>query len=173
MATPFIGQITIFGGNFAPVQYALCQGQLLSIAQNEALFALLGTQYGGDGVQTFQLPDLRGRVPLHQGTSSVGTPYVVGEVLGTENVGLTGQHIPSHTHKAQVSAIGAVDSPVGAFPATDPGGNVAQFFIGAANAQMSDVAIAGIGGSQPHTNIQPYLATTFIIALFGVFPSRS
>ena len=173
MATPFIGQISIFGGNFAPAGHAMCQGQLLAISQNTALFSLLGTFYGGDGVSTFQLPDLRGRVPLHQGTSSFGTPYVIGEVLGSENVTLNSLQIPSHAHTARVSLNGSTDSPVGGYPAADPGGNVAQFFTGAANSQMSDVAIANTGGSQPHTNIQPFLAITFIIALFGVFPSRS
>ena len=173
MATPFVGQIMMFGGNFAPRNYALCQGQLLAIQQNTALFSLLGTFYGGDGVSTFQLPDLRGRVPIHQGTSSFGTSYVVGEVLGSENVTLTSQQIPSHTHAAKVSPSGSSDSPVGAYPGTDPAGNVAQFFTGAANAQMNLAAIALAGGSQPHANVQPYLAVTFVIALFGVFPSRS
>lgn len=151
----------------------MCQGQTLAISQNTALFALLGTFYGGDGQSTFQLPDLRGRVPLHQGTSSLGTPYTIGEVLGSESVTLNSLQIPSHTHTAQVAPNGTVDSPVGAYPATDPGGNVAQFFGGAANSHMSDVAIAGVGGSQPHQNLQPLLAITFIIALAGVFPSRS
>jgi microcystin-dependent protein len=137
------------------------------------LFDLIGTTYGGDGQTTYRLPDLRGRVPLHQGTASSGTNYVVGEVLGAESVTLTGQQIPAHTHAAHVSPNGTTDSPVGAFSATDPAGNVAQFFTGPANAQMSDAAIAGAGGSQPHNNIQPVLAVTFIIAMFGIFPSQN
>jgi microcystin-dependent protein len=173
MSTPYVGQITLFGGNFAPQNYALCAGQTLSIAQNEVLFNLIGTIYGGDGQTTYQLPDLRGRVPLHQGTASSGTTYVVGQVLGAESVTLTGLQIPAHTHTAQVSLNGTTDSPVGAFAATDPAGNVAQFCTGAANAQMNAAAIAGAGGSQPHNNIQPVLAVTFVIALFGVFPSQN
>ncbi len=173
MSTPYVGQITLFGGTFAPVNYAQCAGQTLAISQNAVLFDLIGTTYGGDGQTTFRLPDLRGRVPLHQGTASSGTTYVIGEVLGAESVTLTGLQIPAHTHTAQVSLNGTTDSPVGAFPATDPAGNVAQFFTGAANAQMSDAAIAGAGGSQPHNNIQPVLAVTFIIAMFGVFPSQN
>jgi microcystin-dependent protein len=173
MSTPYVGQITLFGGNFAPQNYAMCAGQTIPITQNEALFALIGTTYGGDGQTTYQLPDLRGRVPLHQGTASSGTTYVIGQVLGAESVTLTGPQIPAHTHTAQVSPNGTTDSPVGAFSATDPAGNVAQFFTGAANAQMNSAAIAGAGGGQPHNNIQPVLAVTFIIAMFGIFPSQN
>ncbi len=173
MSTPYVGQITLFGGNFAPVNYAMCAGQTIPITQNEVLFDLIGTTYGGDGQTTYKLPDLRGRVPLHQGTASSGTPYIVGQVLGAESVTLTGLQLPAHTHTAQVSLNGTTDSPAGAFPATDPAGNVAQFFTGAANAQMSDAAIAVAGANQPHYNIQPVLAVTFIIAMFGVFPSQN
>jgi microcystin-dependent protein len=173
MSSPYVGQITLFGGNFAPIDYAVCAGQTIPISQNEVLFQLIGTTYGGDGQTTYQLPDLRGRVPLHQGTASSGTTYVIGEVLGAESVTLNGMQIPAHTHAAQASPNGTTDSPVGAFAATDPAGNVAQFFTGAANAQMGDAAIAGAGGNQPHNNIQPVLAVTFIIAMFGVFPSQN
>lgn len=174
MATPFVGQISMFGGDFAPLSYALCEGQTISISQNPTLFALLGTQYGGNGESTFQLPNLQGRVPIHQGLLPSGSIYTVGEMLGTEDVTLTIPQIPIHTHTAQVSLNGTTDSPVGAYPATDPAGNVAQFYNGApANAQMNNAAIGQTGNGLPHTNIQPFLAITFIIALVGVFPTRS
>jgi microcystin-dependent protein len=172
MAQPFIGQIAMFAGNFPPLGYALCNGQLMAIAQNTALFSLLGTTYGGDGVSTFALPDLRGRVPIHQGNASTGTQYVIGEIIGTESVQLISSQMPAHTHSAAVGN-GTTDSPVGSIPASDPGGNVAQFKIGAANAAMSPTAIGVSGSNTPHSNVQPCLTVNFIIALFGVFPSRN
>ncbi len=173
MAQPFIGQISMFAGNFAPLNYALCSGQLLAISQNTALFSLLGTTYGGDGVSTFALPDLRGRVPMHMGSGVGLTPRVIGQVFGTENVSLTTAQLPAHTHQAHCSTGGTTDSPVNAFAGVDPAGNVAQYKMGAANASMNAAAIGGAGSDLPHTNTQPLLAINFIIALFGVFPSRN
>lgn len=171
---PFLGEIKMFAGNFAPLHWAFCSGQIMSIAQNSALFALLGTTYGGNGQSTFALPDLRGRVPIHMGTGPFGTQYVEGEVSGTESVTLTAADTPTHTHPAQVAAIGTTDTPVNGYPATDPAGNVAQFKANtSANANMNPAAISTAGGSQPHANIQPSLAVSYIIALAGVFPTRN
>ena len=147
----------------------MCNGQLLAISQNSALFALLGTTYGGDGQSTFALPDLRSRIPIH-----VGGTFVQGEVAGTESVTLTSQTVPSHSHVASAATAGTTDSPVAGFPATDPAGNVAQFKVNTpANATMNATAIKNAGGGQPHANIQPILAVTYIIALEGIFPSQN
>jgi microcystin-dependent protein len=171
---PFIGEIRMFGGNFAPVGWALCEGQIQQISQNSALFNLIGTTYGGDGVNTFALPDLRGRVPNHQGQSAGTSVYVIGEISGVENVTLTGLQLPAHTHTANAAAIGNTDTPVNHYPAADPAGNVVQFKANtAANATMNGSAIATAGGNQPHSNLQPLLAVNYIIALFGIFPSRN
>ena len=173
MAQPFIGQIVMFAGNFAPVNYAQCAGQLMAISQNAALFALIGTTYGGDGQQTFALPDLRSRVPMHMGNGAGLTPRTIGQVFGTENVTLTTQQLPAHTHQAHSSAGGTTDSPAGAFPGVDPAGNVAQYKLGAADSSMNTAAIGAAGSDLPHPNQQPFLGLTFVIALFGVFPSRN
>jgi microcystin-dependent protein len=166
---PFLGEIRLFGGNFAPRGWAMCNGQLLAISQNSALFALLGTTYGGDGQSTFALPDLRSRIPIH-----VGPGFAQGQVAGTESVSLTAQTLPAHSHIASAATNGTTDSPVGGFPATDPAGNVAQFKTNTtANATMNSAAIKNAGGGQPHANIQPILVVTYIIALEGVFPSQN
>jgi microcystin-dependent protein len=171
---PYLGEIRMFAGNFAPFGWALCNGQIMSIQQNTALFSLLGTMYGGNGQTTFALPDLQGRVPIHQGQSTFGTNYNVGEIAGSESVTLTDQEMPAHTHAVSVAAIGTTDSPVNGYPATDPAGNVAQFKANTtANAAMNANAVRPTGGSQPHANIQPTLAVTYIIALTGVYPSRN
>lgn len=173
MATPFLGVISMFGGNFAPRGYALCQGQLQSIAQNTALFSLLGTTYGGDGQVTFALPDLRGRAPIHQGTLPGGSTYVIGQVLGSETVTLTSAQMPNHNHTLGASsAPGSAAGPTGAVWAAYTAG---QNYAAAAsvNATMSASALSPAGGNQPHENRQPYLAINFIIALEGVFPSRN
>jgi microcystin-dependent protein len=172
-ATPFVGEIMMFAGNFAPAGWALCNGQLMAISQNTALFSLLGTFYGGDGVTTFALPNLQSRVAIHQGQGPGLSPYVLGQQAGTETVTVTQNEMPSHNHAAVVVTIGASDSPVNKLPASDPGGNVAQFKTGAANAQMAANAVNLTGGNQPHSNIQPVLTLNFCIALFGVFPSRN
>lgn len=161
MATPFIGQITLFAGNFAPRGWAFCQGQLLSIAQNTALFSILGTTYGGDGQTTFALPDLRGRVPLQQGQGPGLQSYVLGQKAGTETVTLTVNEMPAHNHSITVTAV----PPGGTIPAVD--GQLTPTPLNAFEASGMT------GGSQPHNNLQPYLALNYIIALQGIFPSRN
>lgn len=173
MSTPFLGVISMFGGNFAPRGYALCQGQLQSIAQNDALFALLGTTYGGDGQVTFALPDLRGRAPIHQGNLAGGSTYVIGQVLGTETVTLTASQMPAHNHTLGASSNpGSGAGPTGAvWAAYTAGQNYAA--AASANTAMNTGALSVSGGNQPHENRQPYLGINFIIALEGVFPSRN
>ena len=178
MSEPFLGQLKIFAGNFAPVGWAFCDGALLAIVQNEPLFNLIGTTYGGDGQTTFALPDLRGRLPLHQGTGPGGFTTVLGESGGTEAVTLPVSQLPVHSHTAMGNQGGGnTPTPVGNVWSYDPGGdNAAYRTLGqneAPNAQMSSIAIGPAGGSQPHTNLQPFLCVNFIIALEGVFPTQS
>ncbi|HXK03322.1 MAG TPA: tail fiber protein [Verrucomicrobiae bacterium] len=164
----YIGEIKMFAGNFAPANWAFCDGRLIPISQNTALFSLLGTTYGGDGQNTFALPDLRGRVPMHQGTG-----FVIGQLSGSETVTLVSNQLPAHNHAAVASLAGTVDTPVNGFPATDPGANVAQFTNAAADANMNAAAVSTVGNSQPHENMQPFLAISYIICLFGIFPARN
>ena len=177
MADPFLGEIIMFGGTFAPRGWAFCNGQLLPIAQNSALFSILGTTYGGDGRTTFALPDLRGRVPINSGGNSTGpgvSTYTLGERGGAEDVTLSTSQIPSHTHQARCqSGDGNAASPVGNVCADDLGVSSATYSSAGANADMAAAAIANTGGNQAHNNIQPFLAVNFIIALTGVFPSRN
>ena len=173
MADPFLGEIRTFAGNFAPSGWALCQGQLLPIAQNDALFSLLGTTYGGDGQSTFALPNLAGRISLHQGTGPGLSPRTMGEAGGSEAVSLSGQQIPVHNHAANCSNTGANNlSPVGSYWSTDPGGNTGAYST-ADGSQLAGTAIGNTGGGQPHNNLQPYLVITYIIALEGIYPSRN
>lgn len=172
MGTPYVGQIIMFAGNFAPVGWAFCNGELLSIAENETLFNLIGTTYGGDGVSTFALPDLQGRLPVHMGSSPTGTAYTIGEKSGVETVALTVNELPAHSHGATGSPAGNVVSPAGYFWSTDPGGNTAAY-TGSSNATMAPDAIGASTAAQPHDNIKPFLAVNYIISLFGVFPSQS
>lgn len=176
MATPFIGQIKMFGGNFAPRNWALCDGQLLTISSNEALFSILGTQYGGDGRTTFGLPDLRGRVPMHDGTGPGLTPRTIGQKSGSETVTLTESQIPSHSHTARCDASigpGHTNVAANAIWANDAGTSSATYSTGDADANMKNTAIASTGGSQAHNNVQPYQVVNFIIALQGIYPSRN
>lgn len=176
MSEPFLGEIRMFGGNFAPRGWALCNGQLLSIAQNSALFSLLGTTYGGDGVTTFALPNLQGRFPMHWGTGPGLTPRTIGEQAGTENVTLISTQMPTHTHLASAnSGDGNSTSPQGNVWATAVDANSQQVsaFGTTANTVMNPQAIGTSGGNQPHNNMQPYLCVTFLIALQGIYPSRS
>lgn len=171
---PYIGEIRIFAGSFAPRNWAMCNGQTMAISQNETLYNLIGTTYGGDGQTTFELPDLRGRVPVGAGQGVGLSNYVLGQKSGSESVILTQQQIPTHNHTAYAAGMGTTDSPANEYPATDPAGNVAQFKSGTSqNASMNANAIATAGGGQPHNNLQPVLPVTYIIALFGVYPSRS
>jgi microcystin-dependent protein len=171
MGQPYVGEIRMFGGNFAPAGWMFCAGQLLPISENEVLFQLIGTTYGGDGESTFGLPNLNGRVPQHQGTLN-GITYTMGETAGTETVTLTTQTIPIHTH-------GLVASLNNAGIATVSGNVVGQ--VGAtqiyrevpAASPLAAQACTPTGGSQPHENMQPYLCVSFIISLFGLFPSQT
>lgn len=173
---PILGEIKMVGFNFAPVGWAICNGQLLPIAQNSALFSLLGTTYGGDGRTTFALPDLRGRVPINQGQGPGLSQRVIGEILGEENHTLTSTEMPAHTHPVTVNpACSAEDasngSPVGQVPATS---TTPAYTSPATGTMAPSSGTAGIaGGSQPHNNMQPSLTVNFIIALQGIYPSRS
>ena len=172
MAQPYVGEIRMFAGNFAPVGWAFCNGQLLSIGENDALFNLIGTTYGGDGEQTFAVPDLQGRVPTHEGTSG-GTTYVMGESGGVEAVTLTTAQIPAHTHTLFATAnTASTTAPTGT--STLAAANVSTITpYGADNPSvtMHGSSVSSVGGSQPHDNMQPYLCIHFIISLFGVFPT--
>lgn len=173
-ADPFIGEIMIFAGNFAPNGWAVCDGQLLPINQNTALFSLLGTMYGGDGQTTFALPDLRGRVPLHAGFSAGPglPPYVQGQMGGETNHTLLPSELPAHTHTVFADTNnGTQSNPDGAFPARNPAGIPA--YGGGATAQMAPGTIQGGGSNLPHNNMQPYLGLNFCIALYGIYPPRS
>jgi microcystin-dependent protein len=171
MSDQYVGEIRMFAGNFAPTQWALCNGQLMSIAQNTALFSILGTQYGGNGTTTFALPDLRGRFPMHAGSASFGT-YVQGEMLGAENVTLTIGEMPQHNHLANANPVGSQVSPKNGVWSTDPGGNTAAY-NNSHDGTLHPAALGSSGSDIPHPNVQPYLGITFIIALQGVFPSRN
>jgi len=177
MAEPFLGEIRMFAGNFAPRGWALCNGQILPISQNTALFSLLGTTYGGNGVTTFALPDLQSRLPMHWGQGPGLSQRVIGETAGTESVTLINSHMPIHTHTANAaSAAGDQPSPSGnvwAVP-SDSQGNTLNAFVApsAANATLAPQAIGISGGSQPVGIMPPFLCLTFIIALNGIFPSR-
>lgn len=175
MGDPYIGEIRMFGGNFAPVGWAFCDGRLLPISENEALFILISTTYGGDGETTFALPDLRGRFPIHMGTGPSGNTYVLGEPGGVETVTLTTQQIPSHTHQVLASLNnGNSNTPTGATWATAGGINL---YVPLSEdpdiAPLSATAVAQTGSNQPHSNMQPYLAVNFILSLFGIFPSQT
>ena len=170
MAEPFLGEVRMFGGTFAPLGWALCNGQLLPIEQNPALFAILGTTYGGDGQTTFALPDLRGRLPLHQGQGPGLSPYSPGQAGGAETVTLTIAQLPGHTHAAVGNPNpGNTQAPTGAIWAQQP--DVQQFTEPPPTGAMNAAAIANSGGGQPHDNRPPYVAVNFIIALQGIFPS--
>jgi microcystin-dependent protein len=172
MTQPFLGELRPFCFGFPPKGWALCDGQILSIAENTALFQLLGTTYGGNGVQTFQLPDLRGRVPMHFGNFG-GNNYVQGEIAGEETLTLTLQEIPLHNHSfVGTSAAANVKRPVtGSAYAASPGDS----FYGAANSlvPLNPSTVGTYGQGQPHNNLQPYLVLSWCIALTGIFPSRN
>jgi microcystin-dependent protein len=169
---PYLGEIFLFGGNFAPQGWAFCNGQLLAIAQNDALFALIGTTYGGDGVVTFGLPDLRSRAPIHMGSAPHGT-FTLGQVGGVETVTLTVGQLPQHNHLARAAAGGNVQSPANAFWSTDAAGNTAAYSTSAPNVDMAADAITPAGGSQPHDNVKPFTCVSYIICLSGIFPTQS
>ncbi len=177
---PFLGQISLFPYNFAPVGWAFCQGQLLPISQNTALFLLLGTQFGGNGVSTFALPDLRGRVPNGQGQGPGLSSYAVGEQQGVESVALNATTTPAHSHGFPAFAVSATtNSPAGAAPAEPHGTGRGQFPIniyanpGTAVSLSPSHVTPVAGGGRPHDNLQPYLTLNWCIALTGIFPSRN
>lgn len=174
MSEPFIGQIQPFGFNFAPRGWAMCNGQLLSISQNTALFSLLGTIYGGDGRTTFGLPDLRGRVSLHFGTGPGLSPATIGERGGAEAVALTSAQLPAHNHPAMAkAAAGNANTAVNNIWSADAGNQSATYSNAATGlAAMNAAAIGNAGGGQAHPNMQPYLVINWCIALVGIYPSR-
>lgn len=166
MSQPYVGEIRMFGGNFAPVGWALCQGQLLPISDNEVLFNLIGTTYGGDGQNTFALPNLQSRVPVH-----VGPGFALGQLGGEESVTLTVSQMPAHSHVPQAAPSGTQSSPGGGIWA--PTGTTDLYSPGPASAPMNPSAIGSAGGGLPHDNMIPFVVINFIISLFGVFPSQS
>ncbi|SNS85363.1 phage tail protein [Antarctobacter heliothermus] len=176
MSEPYVAQITMFAGNFAPRGWAFCDGQLLAVSQNDALFSLLGTIYGGDGRTTFGLPDLRGRAAMHAGSGPGLSTYRIGQKGGQERVTLTTNQMPSHNHGVTMRA----ESRGGNL--TDPGGNMlaAGSSIFRTNTPADDVGMDAamirqnnVGGSQSHNNLPPFLAVNYIIALVGIYPSRN
>ena len=179
MATPFLGEIRMFGGNFAPSGWTLCNGALLSISQNTALFALLGTTYGGDGVQTFALPNLQCRSPVGQGSGLGLTPRVIGEVGGEEQVTITTTTMPGHNHTFNASTVTANAVTIGnaVLPGAPPSpGHLYIANTGSPPPKFGNLNAQSIGissGGVPHNNIMPTLCVTFIIALQGVFPTRN
>lgn len=169
MAQPYVGEIRMFAGNFAPAGWMFCEGQLLPISEYETVFNLIGTTYGGDGQSTFALPDLRGRVPLH-----FGNGFTLAETGGVERVTLTPSQIPAHSHPFLATTnlagsnvasgnVGAVNNVFGVFP----------YGSDAPRTTLSPSAVGSVGGNQPHNNFQPYLCVDFIISLFGIFPSQT
>jgi microcystin-dependent protein len=175
MSNPFVAEIRIFAGNFAPTGWATCDGQLLPISQNTALFSLLGTTYGGDGKSTFALPNLQGSAPLQQGQGPGLSLRDLGEIGGEQSVTLLQTEMPAHNHTAMAaSGTGQPDPTNNAWASGAKGfGNIYSPSVNASNVQMSPAALSINGSSQPHNNMMPYLCLTFIIALQGVFPPRS
>lgn len=166
MANPYIGEIRMFGGNFAPLGWKFCDGSILAISENDALFNLIGTTYGGDGQETFGLPDLRGRIPVHAGSNRT-----LGEMAGTENVTINNSTTPTHNHAFQAYT-GVANSP-------NPGNNlfglasqVQMFYADTPNKPLNAATVTNFGGSQPHDNMMPYQCISFIISLEGIFPHQ-
>jgi microcystin-dependent protein len=166
MAQPYVGEIRMFAGNFAPAGWMFCEGQLLPISENETLFQLIGTTYGGDGESTFALPDLRGRIPIHQGNG-----FILAETGGAEEITLTVNQIPAHSHPMLASnnagnTTNAQNNIICASP------SINLYIEGfSPDTNFNAQTVGSVGGSQPHTNFQPYLCVDFIISLFGIFPS--
>jgi microcystin-dependent protein len=171
MAQPYVGEIRIFAGNFAPAGWMFCDGQLLPISENETLFQLIGTTYGGDGESTFALPNLQSRVPIHMGKGKDGATYQLAEAAGTEQVTLTTQQIPSHNHPVIASGDPATQASGTNAVLAAAVSQVMYFAATPAAPTLNPAAITQTGGNQPHTNFQPYLCLNFIISLFGIFPS--
>ena len=174
MAQPYVGEIRMFAGNFPPVGWMFCDGTPLAISENETLFQLIGTTYGGDGQSTFNLPNLQSRIPLHMGTGGDGITYQLAEAAGTESVTLSTQQIPVHTH-AQLASTGGganTNDPVNAVASKS---DLSQYLSTGATVSMGTPPMSSdpAGGSQPHENCQPFLCINYIISLFGIFPSQT
>lgn len=166
MAQPYVGEIRMFAGNFAPTGWMFCEGQLMPISENETLFQLIGTTYGGDGQSTFALPDLRGRIPIHNGNG-----FILAETGGAEEITLTAAQIPAHTHALVATTdLANSASPADAYLSATATGNKI-YSTASPSIPLSAQEISPTGGSQPHTNFQPYLCVDYIISLFGIFPS--
>lgn len=172
MSNPYVGEIRLFAGNFAPNGWALCQGQLVAISENETLFQLIGTTYGGDGQTTFALPDLRGRVPMHQGAGPGLSPRSIGEMAGSETVTLTALQMPQHSH-ALVASSAAASSGAGPNGGQLAISSVNLYGSGTPGTPMAAAAIAPVGSGQPHDNMAPFLGLNYIISVFGIFPQQS
>jgi microcystin-dependent protein len=168
MAQPYVGEIRMFGGNFAPAGWMFCEGQLLPISEYETLFVLVGTTYGGDGQSTFALPDMRGRLPVHRGNG-----FVLAETGGVEQVTLTVSQMPGHNHAflATTNPVSSAAPSGSVVPGRAALATITPYGSDAPLSAMSPAAISPVGGSQPHSNFQPYLCVSFIISLFGIFPS--
>lgn len=168
MAQPYVGEIRMFAGNFAPAGWMFCEGQLLPISEYETLFNLIGTTYGGDGQSTFALPDLRGRIPLHQGNG-----FILAETGGAEEITLTVSQIPAHSHPLLATRNPASSSSPGSsvLPGITAASTITPYGTDAPRGPAAPSAVSAVGGSQPHNNFQPYLCVDFIISLFGIFPS--
>lgn len=172
MGQQYLGEIRLFGGSFAPAGWALCDGQLLAIAEYEALFTLLGTTYGGNGITVFALPDLRGRAPMHQGQGAGLTGRLLAEQVGSETATLSINQMPSHTHPALCSTSGGNQvNPAGQVWARQPSGVTAAYQTAAPDTAMSPAAVGATGAGTGHSNMQPYVAMSFIIAVVGIFPT--
>jgi microcystin-dependent protein len=179
MAEPFIGQISVFGFNFAPINWATCQGQIMPISQNTALFSLLGVNFGGNGTSTFGLPNLQGTVAIGQGLALGGSSYDLGETGGATNIALNRQESPTHSHSLMATGVvGSLNSPAGAvlarpFVAGNPEGISGQIYNSNTLDTAMNAPITPIGSGQTHDNLQPYLALTYCICLRGIFPERA
>ncbi len=175
MSENFVGEIKMVGFNFAQVNWAFCNGAILPISQNEALFSLIGTVYGGDGLTTFGLPDLRGRMPIHQGQGPGQPNYTIGDKSGTETVTLTSATIPAHSHavRASTSSSGAVPSPAGNVWSANANSASPQFGAPPATDSMNAATVQLAGGNAPHENMAPFLTLNFVIAIFGIYPTQN
>jgi len=169
---PYVGEIRLFAGTYAPRGWMLCEGQTLQVMENQVLFTVIGNMYGGDGRTTFKLPDLRGRAPVHQGTGPGLTPRAIGSTAGDATVTLTYSQMPVHTHDAQSAGTVNDESPIGKVWGT-VGSKSAKIYSSKLDTPMNPALIASVGGNQAHNNMQPYLGLNFIIALEGVYPLKS
>lgn len=172
MSQPYIGEIRMFAGNFAPVGWAFCAGQLLPISENEPLYNLIGTTYGGDGENTFGLPDLQGRIPVHTGTAPQSrSTYILGQKAGVEQVTLQVNQIPAHTHPVRAqSENGMGGNPTNGVWASS---SLKPYASGPPNETMNNLTVTAVGGSQPHDNMMPFVCVSFIISLYGIYPSQN